>query len=131
MKSVMSTCIVSMRSWLRCCHCLQVVTAVEAVVRGRAWACKRCNGARVALERHYKETNRMHLWMHMGREEKNNVIISNKFKSQGQGKKFPIKIAEEAMHGRGGVRWRQCALCKGSVCICLHSVRWSKKTRWS
>ncbi|CAE7759780.1 unnamed protein product, partial [Symbiodinium sp. KB8] len=35
--------------------------------------------------------------------EKNNVIISNKFKSQGQGKKFPIKIAEEAMHGRGGV----------------------------
>ncbi|CAE7233349.1 unnamed protein product [Symbiodinium necroappetens] len=80
-----------------CCHCLQVVTAVEAVVRGRAWACKRCNGARVALERHYKETNRMHLWMHMGREEKNNVIISNKFKSQGQGKKFPIKIAEEVV----------------------------------
>ena len=64
--------------------------------RGNKFACRDCNASRVALTKHYKETGKEHVWRSLSSADKNSRIISQKGRSSGSGRKFVVKLDEEA-----------------------------------
>ena len=81
----------------KCMHCLGMFAADDMHKRGRAWACRPCNGARMALQAHYKAQNKLHQWSKMTKRDRNSLIASHRGKTKGKGRRFPIEITEEAV----------------------------------
>ena len=81
---------------LRCLHCSEEVDITTACTRGNKYSCKLCNGARIALQNHHRETGQWKKWSAMSRVEKDNLIANNKHRSLGKGNKFPVKCEEKA-----------------------------------
>ena len=83
-------------AYLRCCYCKCECDINDCHARGRTYACKHCNAARIGLQNHYKSLGKEHLWRKMNKAEKKQLIVQHKGKSEGRGKRFPVKIGEEA-----------------------------------
>ena len=79
----------------------------SSVKRGRSYACKDCNNARVAIIATYKANKQAHLWQQMSKVQQREEILQNKGKARGRGKKFPVKITEQARHA-----------VERSLCVC-------------
>ncbi|CAE7199173.1 unnamed protein product [Symbiodinium sp. KB8] len=80
----------------RCLHCAADTDITKAYKRGNKYSCSLCNGARIALQNHHRETGKWETWKAMPKMEKDNLIAQNRHRSLGKGKKFPVKCEEKA-----------------------------------
>ena len=85
-----------MMRMFRCLHCAADTDITKAYKRGNKYSCSLCNGARIALQNHHRETGKWETWKAMPKMEKDNLIAQNRHRSLGKGKKFPVKCEEKA-----------------------------------
>lgn len=84
----------------RCIDCESIVTLDETVAAGGSRChhrrCKKCHCSRKALRTHFSKAGRIQEWDDMPHEKKLALIVENKDKGSGRGKRRKIIVHESA-----------------------------------